>query len=505
MTKQPMDAVLSNPRIPTLPVVAVEVLRLTREPNVNLKEVGDVVQNDQALAVKIVRTVNSSYYGLAVPCATINQAIIYLGLNAVKALVLGFSLVESVDGVAEDDVGFDYVDYWRRAMYSAAAARELATLSESCDPEEAFLAALIQDMGMVALHKTFGDVYLQAIDLTEGEHRRLVEIEQKSLRMDHAQVGAALAEQWKLPPQLTQVIRYHHSSDDASEEWRSLVRCVQLATEFTSAAALGEIPQHVHRHASDWLGLESGVLEELLPNLGSAVAELSRLYQVDAGERFDHEKLMADAEEARIEHEVSMTKQLDSFASRASQAATMCGAYDAKQRARDELLVSVGCAFEDAISLRSSFALLLFEIDAYADVAQTFGIQVAELLSEHVGGILQQSIQAGVDGRNCLRLTNGCFGIVMSDADRRRAARKAESLRRQIESESISHTTEHGDEVSLSAAVSVGVAAVEPELQAAVDSAPSMLRIAEQALQAAVEAGRNCVRVFSPETRKVAA
>ena len=106
-----------------------------------LTQLADVIENDQALATKILRTVNSSYYGLRKRCTNIRQAINFLGLNAVKSLALSFSLVETIDD--PNDVTFDYVDYWRRGVYSAVAARFIAQTANLTCPDEAFFGALM--------------------------------------------------------------------------------------------------------------------------------------------------------------------------------------------------------------------------------------------------------------------------------------------------------------------------------------------------------------------------
>src|SRR5688572_30079637 len=107
MTFITQDKLLANPRLPTLPAVAMRILELTSNPRIDMAQVSNVIRNDQALSVKVLRTVNSSYYGLSKQCTTIRQAIVYLGLNAVKTLALSFTLVDSISGLDDDDVSFD--------------------------------------------------------------------------------------------------------------------------------------------------------------------------------------------------------------------------------------------------------------------------------------------------------------------------------------------------------------------------------------------------------------
>ena len=96
-----LEEILSCPNLPSLPAVALRVIELTSNVNVSLKELAETIQNDQGLATKILKTVNSSFYGLRQRCSTIDKAIVMLGLSPVKSLALGFSLVESIDDPAD--------------------------------------------------------------------------------------------------------------------------------------------------------------------------------------------------------------------------------------------------------------------------------------------------------------------------------------------------------------------------------------------------------------------
>lgn len=305
--QDPRESILKNPRLPTLPAVAIQVLELTKQPNTDLKEIAKVIQNDQALSARIIRTVNSSHFGLSRPCANINQAIVFLGLNAVKMLALGFSLASAVHDDDEWQVNFDYIDYWRRCLHAAAASREIARATSAWDPEEAFLAALMQDIGMIAFFRAYGDIYLQAIDLTEGDHDALIPIEERALQTDHAKLGAALTQKWNMPTQIVEAIRFHHHSDAAPSKWKPLAQIVQLAG--TAAAATAQ-PTTAHRPAEAvhtfkvrgraWFGLADEQLQSLLNTMAQTTAELAELFKVDLGGQANIDDVLTQAEDAQL-------------------------------------------------------------------------------------------------------------------------------------------------------------------------------------------------------------
>jgi HD-like signal output (HDOD) protein len=221
-----LEKVLASPKLPTLPTVAVELLQLTQDPDVDLADIARLVQYDQALAAKILRTVNSSYYSLTQPCPTIKRALAYLGLSTVKSLVLGFSLV---DLTRTWDDGFDLLDYWRRCVYSAAAARRIAATTQRCHPDEALLAGLMQDIGMLAMHAVLGSEYGEIVSRTNGNHHMLPHCETDALGFTHADAGAHLGERWRLPQQIVHPIRHHHHRGMTGGTHDEIVNAVILA------------------------------------------------------------------------------------------------------------------------------------------------------------------------------------------------------------------------------------------------------------------------------------
>ena len=170
-----LEEVLSCPTLPSLPAVALEVIELTRDVNVEMDKLAATIQNDQGLSAKVLKTVNSSYYGLRKKCGTIRQAIVVLGLSTVKSLTLGFSLVSSID--LKDKKGFDHNEYWRRGLFTGVAARSIAKVACPDFQDEAFLGGLLQDVGMIAMYETLGDRYVRILEQTSGDHRKLVGFE----------------------------------------------------------------------------------------------------------------------------------------------------------------------------------------------------------------------------------------------------------------------------------------------------------------------------------------
>src|SRR5580698_9812450 len=157
MNQELVEKIRQCPSLPSLPSVAVQVLDLAGKANVDIAEIARTISKDPALSTKILRTVNSSFYARSQHVGTISHALVIMGLQSVKTLVLGFSLVSNLSKTKTK--GFQHLQYWRRSIYSATAARTFATKLNVVQQEEAFLAALLQDIGMLVLSQVLGQQY----------------------------------------------------------------------------------------------------------------------------------------------------------------------------------------------------------------------------------------------------------------------------------------------------------------------------------------------------------
>jgi len=497
MSKPTLDKVLASPRLPSLPAVAMQVLELTRQPQVDLDEVARVVRNDQALATKVLRTVNSSYYGLTKPCTTIRQAIVYLGLNTVKTLVLGFSLVDSI-AKDEDDVTFDFVDYWRRGLFSAVAAREIADAGQCGDPENAFLAALMQDLGMVAMFRVLGDKYLQAIDMAHGDHRKLPAVERKCFDFDHAVVGAEIARKWKLPEIYVDAIAHHHDWEASPLKQGGQARAVQAANLAASTLMLPaseSVLSQFRREMSEWLGMDSAQIKRLLGVITQASAELKTLFRLNVGSMPDVEAIMASAEEQITAHHAEVARQThelqQSNAQLAEQVLSDPLTKLTNRRGFDEQFKR---CFNECQRNGQPLSLIFGDIDRFKPINDTY---------HHVAGdaVLMQiaqrlSAEVGPRGAVC-RYGGEEFAVVLSGVDRVQATRLAEDLRCGIERHRMILGAGHDDDITIAVTMSFGVATLDEITRGTLITPDALVRVADQAMYAAKSAGRNCVRVFN--------
>lgn len=497
-----LDKVVSCPNLPSLPSVAMEVLELTRDEGVPLRQIASVVQNDQAMAGRILKTVNSSFYCLSKPCPTISRALAYLGMNTVKSLVLGFSLIDCFDDGEEDTTRFDMLQYWRRSIYSAAAARTLAEATHAHDPEEAFIAALLQDVGTLAMHIGLGDEYDAAIAGLESDHEALAAAEAEHFEFDHQEAGAQLAEKWRLPAELIDAIRFSHAPEKAPKEHVTLVRLVCLAALTADVLTVPEPDQLLarfrHEVAAEWnLSEERG--NELFEQIAERSKELSSLFRIRTGEPPNLAVILETASDQMIEHQFRVQQESEqlqrSNEALAKQTVTdgLTGAFNRKRF--DETLQH---EFDERAP-EASLAVLFMDADRFKLVNDTHGHQVGDAVLIELAKRISDEV--GERGTVC-RYGGEEFGVILPEHDRKEAALLAEAVRKRIEATPFDTRNVEGPLDRIDVTVSIGVASLEPGTQALFPSPTPLVQAADKAVYAAKLSGRNCVRAFAPRRSK---
>src|SRR5437764_3227847 len=166
----------------SLPAAAAQVLRLADEPQLDRHAIKQCLEGDPALVVRILRVVNSSLFGPPRQVTELNQALTLLGIRPLKMLVLGFSLPKELFAGLEAEV---LERYWRQTLVKAVAVREISERLWRVPGDEPFLAALIQDIGMLALIQQLGPSYERLLAHVQSAGGSLIECELDTLGFDH--------------------------------------------------------------------------------------------------------------------------------------------------------------------------------------------------------------------------------------------------------------------------------------------------------------------------------
>lgn len=195
--------------LPTLPDVLANLNEIMMDPNASAKEAAEVIQRDPAITSKILRVVNSSFYGFSKKIKTITHAIVILGFNTVKSIVLSASMVEMFDSESSSE-HFDHSDFWKHSIGVGSAAKILAQWNGADNPEEYFTAGLLHDLGKVVLDGYMEDDFLEVMDTVNEKDCLFKDAEEEVLGMNHTDIGGLLFEDWNLSDNLIEAAKFHH-------------------------------------------------------------------------------------------------------------------------------------------------------------------------------------------------------------------------------------------------------------------------------------------------------
>ncbi len=495
MNPDVLEKVMACRELPTLPAVAMRVVELTASENVSFKQLAEAIQNDQALTAKILRTVNSSMYAVRTKCSSINQAIVMLGMSAVKTLALSFTLVSAI---RETDTGsFDMQDYWRRGLYTAIAARSIANKACLPNAEECFLGGLLQDVGMIALHQTLKRDYTKVLALAGGDHRRLLGHELKALEVHHADVGAMLAKRWKLPESLVMPIKYHERPTAAPIEHTGVVRAVGLgniASDVLTAVEPTEALRRFYERAEQWFGLDNSRADDVLKVIGTQVREVAALLSLPPVLPVDLETILLEARERLSQMNVHAGEHGTQASPSGDQQASddLTGVASRLQFER-----SMVAAFEQTRQGMGPLAVAMFEVDGLEAINSLHGNEAGDVILIGVAGRLERAFAN--TGGLVARYDAGRFVALLPRMDRATAVRLSERVRTEIAAEPVKLVAaKTGAPPTVAMTVSVGVAALDTEMIKRFDDHAALMAIVEQAVRAAKRAGSNAIRVYAP-------
>ncbi len=215
--------------IATLPEVTTKIISAVDDPKSTARDLHNIIKNDPALATKILKVVNSAFYGLPGQVSEIDRAIVLLGLSAVKNIAISASISRLFTAEKISDK-FSARDIWRHSVGVAVATRQFCSLiGRKSFAEEAFLAGLIHDLGLLIERQAYPDQLTDVIREASKGDRPFCDIENEMVGADHQVLGSALAVKWKFPRGLQIVLGYHHRIDNLSQENRWLPVVVYIS------------------------------------------------------------------------------------------------------------------------------------------------------------------------------------------------------------------------------------------------------------------------------------
>lgn len=227
------SAIKEISHIATLPEITVKIIELVEDPTSSAQDLHGVISNDPALCSRILKVVNSSFYGLPGQIGSINRAIVLLGLNAVKNIAISASLAKLFRG-GQIAPNFAARDLWAHSVATGTASKLLVDTLKLGVPDEAFLAGLIHDIGIMVELQFDRNKLVEVLNKVKPgadgtPAADMITVEREIFGADHQAFGRGLCERWKFPKAFAQVCGWHHNPMDLPSGGRNLACLIHLA------------------------------------------------------------------------------------------------------------------------------------------------------------------------------------------------------------------------------------------------------------------------------------
>ncbi len=274
-----------------------KVLELTNRPQLDTHELKACIENDPALTTRILRVVNSSLFGLSREVSDLNQALTLLGTKPLKLLVLGFSLP---DGMFSDVSGDVLGPYWRHTLTKAVAAREVSESLWRVPGDDAFIAGLLQDLGVLLMIQVVGEPYTRFLRRAAAASRDVVALESETMGFDHTALTARLLTEWHLPDSITRNVSWrdlHQAIAAPTRDASPLPQILHLAELIARLLADGhaDVLGELLQVGKQYRDLSQPKLEALVADLEDKVQQLADVLRLDLPHGMDYREVLVQA------------------------------------------------------------------------------------------------------------------------------------------------------------------------------------------------------------------
>ncbi len=298
------EIIKDHKELPTLPGVAIKILDAVGKDQTNLQEIADIISTDPPLSAKVLKLINSPFYGLPTKITSVQRAINLLGLNTVKNLALSFSLLNAHKNGDKED--FDYTVFWKNSLVSAIAAKTIAQKTFPDFAEDAFFLGLLHNIGILALLQCFPDKYGLVLDKTKDGHSTYHEAEDHIFGANHMDVGGYLAKSWGLPETFASPIEYHHQPDKLktnASDIKKLTQILHLSSLFgdlfhhpDKRLYLGQVEWHAKEHGQ----FENLQLDEIINHIHEQTMLVFPFFELKLGSEQNYFEVIEKARKELI-------------------------------------------------------------------------------------------------------------------------------------------------------------------------------------------------------------
>jgi diguanylate cyclase (GGDEF)-like protein len=422
-------------RLPSMPGIALKLVEAIQKPDPDFREIARLISSDAALSAKLLKIINSPFYGIVNKITTIDQAIKMLGLNTVKNLSL--SLILKTSFLKKGAGGLNLAAFWKNSLVGAVAAKLLAVRIKIKNPEDAFFLGLLKDIGSLTLAYLLPDQYSMVLAEIEKKKITSKDAENQVFGFNHMDVGALLTRSWGLPESFHVPIQHHHGIEGLPETSGSDIRVrasllhlsslyIELFNRENMTEALGHITHFINAYGFN------GVLDaaDIGKDLIKQTKDISSIFDIQFSNENELENLLERAKQELLNISMQMVgdmigknSELESLRQQVNKdAMTQCHNYKAFCEALNQEI-------SRAARYKNDLSLVMADIDFFKSINDGYGHPAGDQVLKAAARVLQTGL------RDCdfvARYGGEEFAVILPETKLADALQVAERLRTKI-------------------------------------------------------------------------
>ena len=493
-----LDKLRKADQLPTAPGVALRIVELNRQDEVDIDDLAELLGQDPALAAKVIKTANSSMFGVPREVTSLRQAVLVLGLRTVNLLALSFSVISASSGRAKG--GFCYRTFWTQTSATAMGSRLAAERVARDLRDEAFLAGLLARFGQLVLVECAPEEYGPVLEQWRASGGAVHEIERAKLGTTYSEIGAQLLDSWGLPHDVCAAIRAHidpaQAPPDTPARSRRLAQLIHFASQCAAVLTGAELATAIPRLQSfgeSSLGFDASACGELLTGIQQALPGLGQTLGLELSEDGTLLAIRQAATDLLLRESLALQQQVQSVSTQMSRLAQQQSSLE--ERASTDALTGLrnrghfdermSSSFERLKAGKCSLGLLMLDIDHFKSVNDEHGHAVGDEVLRRVAQAIRRTAR---EQDTCCRYGGEEFAVICLDIEENAFHACAEQIRESIGAERIAT---RGGAIRRTASVG-GCYAPRGSRPG---SAAVLIEAADRELYRSKQAGRNCSRV----------
>jgi len=274
----PVELLKKDINLSTLPTIFAQINETIHKPHSSAKDIANVISIDTNLSTRLLRIVNSAFYGFPSKVDTLSRAVAIVGTKQLSTLALGINILTAFKNIPDDLINMK--SFWEHSIACGTISRILASYEGIQNSERLFVAGLIHDIGRLVLYNYAPTNAKNALMKARYSNRLLYEIENENMGFDHSALGAMLLGKWKLPISLENIVKYHHSPKDSKDPLEPAI--VHLANVITNALGVGSSGERfvppLEPEAWECIGLSPNALSVTIDQMDRQLQEILRLF-----------------------------------------------------------------------------------------------------------------------------------------------------------------------------------------------------------------------------------